>query len=187
MHVCLLFYFPYAFFRQSYFLYWKFNRYYSATILQMSGLGLENAIWWACAPNGVCLTFMLIAMCVFERVGRRLLTLISLTGEFTFSFMSFIAEKTIKNTWTQAIPIRKNRGAVHFAAYGLHVGNGVGCPWAAHGNFAMRIRLPSTSIYGNNGQLSSTLGILVKRTRWSHILPVQDDDDGKVSVTCVFP
>ena len=26
--------------------------------------------------------------------------------------------------------------------------------WAAHGNFAMQIRLPTTSIYGNSGQLS---------------------------------
>ena len=48
----------------------------------------------------------------------------------------------------------KNRGAAHLAASGLHVGNGVGCPWAAHGNFAMQIRLPTTSIYGNSGQLS---------------------------------
>ena len=48
----------------------------------------------------------------------------------------------------------KNRGAAHFAAHGLHVGNGVGCPWAAHGNFAMQIRLPTTSIDGNSGQLS---------------------------------
>ena len=53
-------------------------------------------------------------------------------------------------------PYGKNRGAAHFAARGLHVGNGVGCPWAAHGNFAMQIliRLPTTSIYGNSGQLS---------------------------------
>ena len=26
--------------------------------------------------------------------------------------------------------------------------------WAAHGNFAMQIRLPTTSMYGNSGQLS---------------------------------
>ena len=26
--------------------------------------------------------------------------------------------------------------------------------WATHGNFAMQIRLPTTSIYGNSGQLS---------------------------------
>ena len=37
---------------------------------------------------------------------------------------------------------------------GSSVGSGVGCPWAAHGNFAMQIRLPTTSIYGNSGQLS---------------------------------
>ena len=37
---------------------------------------------------------------------------------------------------------------------GSSVGSGVGCPWAAHGTFAMQIRLPTTSIYGNSGQLS---------------------------------
>ena len=52
------------------------------------------------------------------------------------------------------IPYGENRGAAHFAAHGLRVGNRVGCPWAAHGNFAMQIRLPTTSIYGNSGQLS---------------------------------
>ena len=59
-----------------------------------------------------------------------------------------------------SLPIRKNRGAAHFAARGLHVGNGVGCPWASHGNFAMQIRLPTTSIYGNSGQLSGQLSRL---------------------------
>ena len=37
---------------------------------------------------------------------------------------------------------------------GSSVGSGVGCPWAAHGKFAMQIRLPTTSIYGNSVQLS---------------------------------
>ena len=33
--------------------------------------------------------------------------------------------------------------------------NGGGCPWAAHGNVAMQIRMPTTSIYGQlSGQLS---------------------------------
>ena len=40
---------------------------------------------------------------------------------------------------------------------GSSVGSGVGCPWAAHGNFAMQSRLPTTSIYGNSGQLSGQL------------------------------
>ena len=56
-----------------------------------------------------------------------------------------------------SFPIRKNRRAAHFAAHGLHGGNRVGCPWAAHGNFAMQIRLPPTSIYGNSGQVSGQL------------------------------
>ena len=43
---------------------------------------------------------------------------------------------------------------------GSSVGSGVGCPWAAHRNFAMSIRLPTTSIYGNNGQLSGQLSRL---------------------------
>ena len=54
-------------------------------------------------------------------------------------------------------PYGKNRGVTHFAVHGLHVGNGVGCPWAAHKNFAMQIRLPTTSIYGNSGQLSGQI------------------------------
>ena len=63
-------------------------------------------------------------------------------------------------TFHRKVSHTENRGAAHFAAHGLHVGNGVGCPWAAHGNFALQIRLPTTSIYGNvnsrqlNGQLS---------------------------------
>ena len=56
--------------------------------------------------------------------------------------------------WCMTTHTEKNRGAAHFAARGLHVGNGVGCPWAAHGNFAMQTRQPTTSIYGNSGQLS---------------------------------
>ena len=51
----------------------------------------------------------------------------------------------------------KNRRVAHFAVNGLHVGNGVGCPWAAHWNFAMQIRLPTSSIYRNSGQLSAQL------------------------------
>ena len=31
------------------------------------------------------------------------------------------------------------------------VGSGVGCPLAAHGNFSMQIRLPTTFIYGYSG------------------------------------
>ena len=60
---------------------------------------------------------------------------------------------------------KKTRGAAHFAAQGLHMGNGVGCPWAAHGNFAMQIRLPTISIYGNSGQLSrqSTASKILKK------------------------
>ena len=67
--------------------------------------------------------------------------------------MSLVSKvSSLFRTWTS--PYGKNMGPAHFAARGLHVGNGVGCPWAAHGNFAMQIRLPTTSIYGNSGQLS---------------------------------
>ena len=34
---------------------------------------------------------------------------------------------------------------------GSSVGNGVACPCATHGNFAMQIRLPTTVIYGYSG------------------------------------
>ena len=76
-------------------------------------------------------------------------------------FKSYKCYLNLPSYWIQVIghlrrifPIRKNRGTAHFAAHGLHVGNWVGYPWAAHGNFAMQIRLPTTSKYGNSGQLS---------------------------------
>ena len=37
---------------------------------------------------------------------------------------------------------------------GNSVGSGVGCPCAAHEDFAMQFRLHTTSIYGNSRQLS---------------------------------
>ena len=40
---------------------------------------------------------------------------------------------------------------------GSSVGSGVGCPWAAHGNFSMQIRLPTTAINGYSGQLSGQI------------------------------
>ena len=40
---------------------------------------------------------------------------------------------------------------------GSSVGSGVGCPCAAHGNFAMQIRLPTTAITRYSGQLSGQL------------------------------
>ena len=40
---------------------------------------------------------------------------------------------------------------------GSSVGRGVGCSWVAHGNFAMQIRLSTTYIYGDSGQLSGQL------------------------------
>ena len=40
---------------------------------------------------------------------------------------------------------------------GSSVGSGVGCPCAAHGNFAMQARMPTTSINGFSGQLSGKL------------------------------
>ena len=55
----------------------------------------------------------------------------------------------------------------------MHVGNGVGCPWAAHGNFAMQIKLPTTSIYGNSGQLSgqpSRQPTASKYKKWAAIM-----------------
>ena len=71
----------------------------------------------------------------------------------------------------QNYPYGKNRGDAHFAAHGLHVGSRMGCPWAAHGNFAMQIRLPTTSIYGNRvgSSLGSSVGspLLPKMKKWA--------------------
>ena len=50
------------------------------------------------------------------------------------------------------IPIQKNRETTHFVAHGLHLGNSVNCAWVASGNYAMQMRLPTTSINGNSMQ-----------------------------------
>ena len=51
-------------------------------------------------------------------------------------------------------PIRKKQGSCPLHCPWAARGQRSDCPWVAHGYFAMQIRLPTTSIYGNSGQLS---------------------------------
>lgn len=57
-------------------------RYYSATILQMSGVQDDRlAIWLAALTAFINFIFTLVGVWLVERMGRRKLTLGSLTGE----------------------------------------------------------------------------------------------------------
>ena len=47
------------------------------------------------------------------------------------------------------------KGGCPLLAYMETEDSGVSCPWVARGNLAIQIRLSTTSIYGNCGQLTS--------------------------------
>ena len=56
-------------------------RYYSATIIKMTGIKSEaKAIWLAVIPAGVNFVFTFVGVFLVERLGRRKLTLGSLIG-----------------------------------------------------------------------------------------------------------
>lgn len=66
------------------------HRYYSATILQMSGVEDDRlAIWLAALTAFINFIFTLVGVWLVERMGRRKLTLGSLTGECLISVLYF--------------------------------------------------------------------------------------------------
>ncbi|KAK3579034.1 hypothetical protein CHS0354_029889 [Potamilus streckersoni] len=54
--------------------------YYSASILKLAGFPTELAIWLVCVPNAVNCLATFIGIGLVEKMGRRILTLISLLG-----------------------------------------------------------------------------------------------------------
>lgn len=55
--------------------------YYSATIIQMSGVGDKStAVWLAAAVATINFVFSIVGVLLVERIGRRMLTLSSLAG-----------------------------------------------------------------------------------------------------------
>lgn len=69
-------------------------RYYSATILQMSGVEDDRlAIWLAALTAFINFIFTLVGVWLVERMGRRKLTLGSLAGECLISVWHFIINK----------------------------------------------------------------------------------------------
>ncbi|KAK6174956.1 hypothetical protein SNE40_013507 [Patella caerulea] len=54
--------------------------YYSATILRMAGFGVDQAIWLAVVPNAVLFVATFLGLWLVEKLGRKLLLLISLGG-----------------------------------------------------------------------------------------------------------
>lgn len=76
-------------------------RYYSATIIKMSGVrDQSDAIWLAAGTAGVNFVFTIVALFLVERLGRRKLIISSLFGT-TFYFCCFISmpqTHTLDNT-----------------------------------------------------------------------------------------
>lgn len=71
-------------------IFLSLHRYYSATILQMSGVEDDRlAIWLAALTAFINFIFTLVGVWLVERMGRRKLTLGSLTGECFISVLYF--------------------------------------------------------------------------------------------------
>ena len=70
-----------------------------------------------------------------------------------FDRQSVTDGRTYRRTTDKVIPMRRNASQAT-QKVGSSVGSGVCCPLAADGNFARQISLPTTSLYGNSGQLS---------------------------------
>ena len=63
-----------------------FHRYYSATIIKMSGVKSPSiAIWLAAVTAAVNFIFTFVGVWLVERIGRRPLVLGSLFGEYNYS------------------------------------------------------------------------------------------------------
>ena len=61
-------------------------RYYSATIIKMAGIeDTSTAIWLAALTAFVNFAFTFVGLFLVDRIGRRPLTLGSLTGELHYS------------------------------------------------------------------------------------------------------
>ena len=68
----------------------RVHRYYSATIIRMSGVKSdEAAIWLSAVTAAVNFLFTMVGLYLVERIGRRPLTLGSLMGEAQFFFFFF--------------------------------------------------------------------------------------------------
>lgn len=82
-------------------------RYYSATILQMSGVEDDRlAIWLASVTAFTNFIFTLVGVWLVEKVGRRKLTFGSLAGRYLdeeFSYQLFSNDDRL--TFQNAIPI----------------------------------------------------------------------------------
>ena len=65
-------------------------RYYSATIIKMTGIKTEaEAIWLAVIPAGVNFIFTFVGLFLVERLGRRKLTLGSLIGVLFLDVLTY--------------------------------------------------------------------------------------------------
>lgn len=63
--------------------------YYSASIIQMAGYNDQKAIWFAILPAFANFAFTIVGLFLVERVGRRKLLIVSLTGAvFWFAMLS---------------------------------------------------------------------------------------------------
>ena len=77
------------------------HRYYSATIIRMSGVKSdEAAIWLSAVTAAVNFLFTMVGLYLVERIGRRPLTLGSLMGQAQFFLWSSHSHHSLQEHWT---------------------------------------------------------------------------------------
>ena len=70
-----------------------FDRYYSATIIKMSGVKSdEAAVWLSAVTAAVNFVFTFVGLYLVERIGRRPLTIASLLGEIISGVIFSLAQ-----------------------------------------------------------------------------------------------
>jgi len=76
---------------------WMLCRYYSATIIKMSGVeDTSTAIWLAALTASVNFIFTFVGLFLVDRIGRRPLTLGSLAGELYFKYCFVVAGREMR-------------------------------------------------------------------------------------------
>ena len=93
-------------------------RYYSATIIKMSGVkSASAAIWLASVTAGTNFIFTFVGLFLVERIGRKSLTIGSLAGmEKSFLSMMYMTIRGGCRILESGVPTYRHMYNVHFAS-----------------------------------------------------------------------
>ena len=96
-------------------------RYYSASIIQMSGFSDNASIWLATVPAAGNFVFTIVGLILVDRLGRRKLLIASLLG-VVFSFVLLSGSFVLSDVQSLAAHPLESR-VCHYSSCGVCVGN----------------------------------------------------------------